>query len=404
MIYLDGLRDGEACQRELEAALAIDPGYTPALLNLANLYEDRGDRTNASKTYERLLKLNPSDADALSRLAGLERADNPDTPMIARLATAIAAPGMSFIDKATLGFALGRLYDSCAAYDQAFDAYDQANRDNRAAAPHHKHDRSADARRVESTIAAFHVPRSGHTQTTARSPVFILGMFRSGSTLIEQILASHPSITSGGELDLIPRIAQALGGTPQPIVNASEEQISQLRKRYLERTDSITSDDQIITDKRPDNFWHIGLIKRLFPDAKIIHTTREPRDNCLSVLFQHLDPSITYAGDLVDCGHHLLAERAMMKHWKTLWPSDILSVEYSAVTGDLRGETTRILDFLSLDWDDACVDFHKTQSLVRTASVWQVREPIHSQSVARWRNYEAQLRDLTAMLETADRN
>ena len=399
MIYLDGLRDGEACQRELAAALAIDPGYHPALLNLANLHEDRGDRANASKTYERLLKLNPSDADALSRLAGLERADSSDAPMIARLTTAIAAPGMSFIDKATLGFALGRLYDSSAAYDQAFSAYQQANSDNCAAAPHVKHDREADVRRVESTIAAFPAPHRDLAQTTARSPVFILGMFRSGSTLIEQILASHPSITSGGELDLIPRIAQALGDTPSAIASASEDQISQLRKRYLERTDSITSGDQIITDKRPDNFWHIGLIKRLFPDAKIIHTTREPRDNCLSVFFQQLDPAITYASDLIDCGHHLLAERAMMEHWKTLWPGDLLSVEYSAVTGDLRGETARILDFLDLNWDDACIDFHKAQSLVRTASVWQVREPIHTRSVERWRNYEAQLGDLIAMLE-----
>ncbi len=394
VIYLDGLRDGDSAERELQAALSLKPDFISALLNLASLYEDRGDKQNARAAYDGLLALAPQDASALSRRAGLEFGETAK-PMIAKLGEALARPGLPATDKAALEFALGRLHDSCGAYDAAFAAYTRANAHNRT----QPHDRSADTNRVAETIAAFPAPEPKSGDTNA--PVFILGMFRSGSTLIEQILASHPEITSGGELDLIPRFAHMLGERPEAIANASAEHISQAREAYRARIASIGAAG-LVTDKRPDNVWQIGLIKRLFPDARIIYTQRHPLDNCLSVYFLHLNPAMTYANDLTDIAHHLQAERSLMTHWQQLYPDDILTVGYEDMIGDQRAQTTQILRFLGLDWDKACGDFHKSSSLVRTASVWQVREPIHARSVNRWRHYDKHIGPLKSALGLSD--
>lgn len=390
VIYLEGLRDGDRAEAELQRALALAPEYTPALLNLASLAEDRGDRDMARTTYDRLLEIAPNDADALSRRAGLEQGDHA-TPMIQRLVAALEAPGRSRQDKATLGFELGRLYDSCGEYDAAFAAYREANANNQTL----PYDPAVDERLVAETIEAF--PKAEPLISGSQSPVFILGMFRSGSTLIEQILSSHPEITSGGELDLIPRFAGLLGNAPKAIAEASNQRIMQAREAYTQHMRNIAGGARM-TDKRPDNVWRIGLIKHLFPDAKIIYTRRQPLDNCLSVYFLHLNPAMTYANDLSDIGYHLRAERAVMAHWNRLYPEDILTVNYEDTIADQRMQTTRILNFLGLEWDDACLAFHTASSLVRTASVWQVREPIHARSVARWKNYETYLDPLKRTL------
>jgi tetratricopeptide (TPR) repeat protein len=394
VIFADDLRRPDEAERELAAALALNPRYAPALLNLGNLHEDRGRRAQAREAYDRLLALQPDHPVALARVAGLHAVAGPDDPLISRLEAAQARPNLDPVDRAELLFALGRLQDAAGAHELAFARYQAAN----TLAPTGRYDRTAQEALVDQLIAAFPAPEPLTPVAGARPPpVFIVGMFRSGSTLVEQVLASHPRVTSGGELDLIPAmVRRALSPYPQALARADREALAQA---YLADLAARFPGAEVLTDKRPDSFLHLGLIKRLFPDARIVHTRRNPLDNALSVFFLHLSGAMPYAGDLMDIGHYLAQERRLTAHWTSLWPDDILEVDYDAFVRDPRPQTKALLAHCGLDWDDACLTFHEADSNVRTASVWQVREPLYQRSSGRWRNYAAQLAPLKAWLE-----
>ena len=402
VLFLEGLRDAQACEAELNAALAIKPDYTAALFNLGGLQEDLGKREEARATYERLLALEPRNAEYLARRAGVEPAGNPSETIISELRAALQRSDLSPADRSQLGFALGRLLDGCCDWTAAFEAYRDANEQAQKAAPKFRYSKAQDIARRDDTKAAFPTAfdRSAHHPVGKSEPVFILGMFRSGSTLVEQVLSGHPDVVSGGELDLLMHLSRALGGKAEKIAAASEAQIASARDQYQGIIDKIGQGRRIVTDKRPENFWDIGLIKRLFPRAKIIHTQRNPLDNCLSVYFQNLHPSLSYAMDLESCAEHLLIERQMMAHWEALWPDDILTVKYAEMVSEPNKTIAGVLSFLGLPWDDACLRFYEADSIVRTASVWQVRQPLHAQSLGRWKNYEAFLTPLRDRLAT----
>jgi hypothetical protein len=225
-------------------------------------------------------------------------------------------------------------------------------------------------------------------------------MFRSGSTLIEQVLASHPRVTAGGEIDLVPAMARE---HLEPLLHGSTSVIEasrllHLRTLYLDTVSARFPGAAFVTDKRPDNFLNIGLIKLLFPDAKIVHTRRHPVDNCLSVFFLHLSHSMPYAFDLLDIAHWYRQYERLMTHWKSLYGEDIHDVDYDALVADFEPTIRRLLDHCGLLWDDACLKFHKTKTVVMTPSAWQVRQPLYTRSSGRWRHYERHLDDLRAAL------
>lgn len=404
VILSDDLQRPEEAQVELEAALALNSRYAPAWLNLGNLHEDQGRRDAARQAYEQALDLRPDDAMALSRLGGL-KADpvSADEPMIARLREALGKTRgqdeTALVERADMGFALGRLLDSAGVYDEAFQAYAAANRDSAALAARRgvRYDRAATQAMVDRLIAirppALPAPDDGRP-----SPVFICGMFRSGSTLVERILDAHSGVSAGGEMDLLPAIARnAFNPFPQALAVLDADSRKKLRDAYLGGLRERVSAAPVMTDKRPDNILYISLAKALFPRAKIIHTTRDPLDNCLSVHFLHL--STPYALDLEDTAHWLAQERRLAAHWKTLWPDDVHTVDYDALVADPEPAVRDLLAFCGLDWEPGVMDFHTRGGPVRTASVWQVREPLYQRSSGRWRNYEAHLDGLRAALK-----
>jgi hypothetical protein len=187
---------------------------------------------------------------------------------------------------------------------------------------------------------------------------------------------------------------------PAGVAGLPPETLDALAARYLTTLAATFPDADVITDKRPDNVLHIGLIKRLFPDAKIINTVRNPLDNALSVYFLHLDHGMGYALDLMDIGHYLAQERRLMAHWKALYPDDILDFDYDTFVAEPRPALERLLAFLGLDWDDNCLAFHKLDNAVKTASVWQVREPLYQRASGRSRHYQRQLATLRTWLES----
>lgn len=388
VILSDYLHRPEDAERELAAALEANPTYVPALLNLGNLREDLGERETARDAYSRALDAGPGNALALARLAGLSHAGELDEKLVQRLRIAIAGSS-SREEQADLGFALAGLLDAAARYDEAFAAAREANKASREASAA-TYDRGAQEKFVDRLITTFASPVANEGEPT-EAPIFICGMFRSGSTLVEQILAAHSSITAGGELDLIPVLAEKIAGYPEGVPAANPEIVKSWRDEYLARLPERDRRTRRLTDKRPDNFVHVGLIKTLFPSAKIVHTRRNPLDNLLSLYFLHLDPGMAYALDLDDAAHWHAQYERLMAHWKSLYPNDILDVDYDALVREPRAVIEELLAFLGLEWEDSVLDFHRGRSAVKTASVWQVRQPLHARSSGRWRNYREQL-------------
>lgn len=404
----------EAAERELRAALAANADYIPALLNLANLCEDLGRRSEACDLYWRILRLQPGNYEALARLANAlpAPASGPGTDctgsapdggsssrepqsLLPRLRQAIADPAASAAEKASLGFALGRQLDGRGEYESAFAAYRLANLASRASAgpAFRSYDRHAQEEYVEQVLHAFpgslQVPPAagGAAQRVEPAPIFICGMFRSGSTLAERLLSAHPGVAAGGELELIPALAAGpLRPFPASMASVSPATVSGLAEGYIEELSRRRPGTPYVTDKRPDNFLYLGLIKTLLPAAKIVHTTREPLDNCLSIYFLHLDHGMSYALDLRDIGHYYRQYRRLMAHWRTLYPEDVLDFDYDTFVRDPKPAAQRLFGFLGLDWQDRYLD-PPAHGAVRTASVWQVREPIYRRSSGRARHY-----------------
>jgi tetratricopeptide (TPR) repeat protein len=386
VIFSDHLGASDLARAELEAALALNPAYVPALLNLGNLHEDRGDWAEARTAYARALAIEPGNALALARTLGLAEIAGADDPLLEKARARMA--GASPEDRADLGFALGNALDRIGAYDAAFAAYAAAN-----AAMGLRYDRAAQERLIDRTIAAFPEPSTG---IGGEAPLFICGMFRSGSTLAEQILARHGKVTAGGELDSLPAlIAAQLQPYPEAAGAASDAQIAALRDAYL--AEIAGRAEGLLTDKRPDNFLHIGLIKRMFPKARIVHTRRDPRDNCLSVYFLHA--GFAYAGDLGDIAHYYGEHARLMAHWRTLYPDDIFELDYDQLVREPRPAIAALLDFCGLEWEDSVLRHQDGGNAVRTASNWQVRQPLYRGSSGRWRHYRQHLDALQKGLE-----
>lgn len=403
VVYSDHLRRDAAAEAELRTALRINPGYEPALLNLANLHEDQGKRSEAQAAYQALLHLNPGHAEALARYANLSTIHSPDDPLILRLRQALLNDTASAEEKASLGFALGRALDCSGSYSDAFQAYEAANLRSRlsAAGSAPPYDRRAHERHIDQIIHSFsHAGRPAAVTTRGVQPIFICGMFRSGSTLLEQVLARHPQVTSGGELPYLPGLVRsAFPDFPTGIATTAPQVLEQLAGQYCAALRKLFPAAQRVTDKRPDNFLYIGLIKTMFPDARILHTQRNALDNCLSIFFLHLDHSMGYALDLIDTAHYYRQYRRLMAHWKSRHAPSILDFDYDAFVRDPGPAVARLLEFLGLDWADECLRFDDASTSVRTASVWQVREPLYQRSSGRWRNYAEEITDLRRYLE-----
>jgi tetratricopeptide (TPR) repeat protein len=414
VIFSDHLRQDAAAERELRAALIIDPDYVPALLNLGNLQEERGQRAAALATYDQITSGRDDGRDrrratlrgeALARVAQLRPPANADDPLLEQLQRAAADTGLDPQGRANLLFALGRTLDSLGLHDAAFSAFADANRQARLSGP--AYSRRKARRYTDALISAFPRPLPVEHGRSGKAPVFICGLFRSGSTLIEQVLAAHPGITAGGEIDFLPRLVRGpLAPFPDTMSTLDEPRLAALADDYLAHLERLfpgaVSEGRLITDKRPDNFLLIGLIKRLFPGARIIHTLRHPLDNCFSIFMQHLNQHVaSYSTDLGDLGHYYGQYRRLMAHWRECHQDSILDFDYDAFVLEPRPMLERLLAFLGLPWDERCLAFHELDNTVKTASYWQVRRPLYGEASGRWRHYAAHLRPLAAALREA---
>lgn len=402
VVLADELGRWADAERALGLALSRNPRYGPAWMNLGMLRERLGDRAGAGAAFEQLLRLDPQHALALSRLPHLVRVESADAPLVRRLRAALARPGLSAADQADLGFGLGKALDDAGAYDAAFAAYQAANAASRAAGGDVRYDRHAHEARVDALIAGFPQPAvlPGALGDAPRM-IFVCGLFRSGSTLLERMLAGHPEVTAGGELDLLPALVrqhrQAGGRLPPDAAT-----LRRWREHYLQAVSARFPGARWLTDKRPDNFLHIGLIQGMFPDARIVHTHRHPLDNALSQYFLHLAHTMPHALDLNDIAHWQQQHGRLMAHWHRMFGGQIHEVDYDRLVRDPAAELVPLLAACGLPWNDEVLQFHRQRGSVATPSAWQVREALYQRASGRWRHYARQLAEVPALRPTIE--
>ena len=258
---------------------------------------------------------------------------------------------------------------------------------------------------IEVFTGEFLDAKSGHGDPDS-APIFIVGLPRSGSTLIEQILASHSMVDGTHELRDLgmvvksdPRLGRFNPRYPKSLADLDPARLRHLGAEYIRRTRRYRGDRPFFTDKNPNNFSHVGLLHLILPNAKIIDARRHPLDSCLGSYKQLFAQGQPFSYDLVELGEYYLEYDRLMKHWHQVLPGNVLDVHYEQVVADVEGQVRRILDHCGLPWDDACLRFHETERAVKSASSEQVRQPIYSTSVNTWRHYERHLAPLIEVLK-----
>lgn len=395
------LYDGEQAEATFRRALAISPESKEGLAGLSWTLRMLGRFDEADECVKRLHEIDPSDLRDVRHLpssggktAGTEAE---------RLAEVLDDPDTKANDRIVAGFALGRLFDEAQQFDKAFSHYATANALVRHTWPMdaQRFDAGTFTNAIDGLIKVHtpeHLAEAAHWGNISEIPVFIVGMPRSGTTLVEQICASHSQIFGAGELDGVSRIAREMlrdgsNGAPLPHTGRREADKHILALRRLGRN-AVR-----VVDKMPDNILLVGLIARLFPRARIIYCSRDSRDIALSCYFQlFAEGAQHFSYDLTDCGRRCRDVARLAAHWLNVLPLRTIEVNYEKLVADLEGQSKRLIEFLGLDWEPSCLDFHRTQRTVATVSHWQVRQPIYSNSIERWRHYEKHLGPLFATL------
>ena len=388
--------DAEASGR---AALALEPESAAALTLLGGLHSDRGEFGKAQELYERALAGNGEFAPAFCGIAAQRRMTGADAAWL-RGATALLTRPLPLPHAIDLHFAVGKYHDDLGHYDEAFSHYRQANelgKRNAAAYEAPKLEQHVEAAMATFDRASVRQPHAGASDSEL--PVLVVGMPRSGTSLTEQILASHPEVFGAGEIEFWEQAAPAFADTGAEGQSAA---LSGLAREYLERLTARSGAARRVVDKMPANFLHAGLIHRVFPRARIIHMQRHPLDTCLSIYFQNFSAMRAYTSDLDALAHYYREYLRITDHWRAVLPTEsLLEVPYEALIGDQELWTRRMLDFVGLPWDPKCLEFHRTERVVITASRWQVRQKITRGSIGRWRNYEQHLAPLRPLVSLA---
>jgi tetratricopeptide (TPR) repeat protein len=378
-------------------ALAIKPDHASAFNNLGNALRERGSLEEARTACEKAIELAPGNPMYHHSLAISKRFAPGDEQLATMERIASDAESLPTEDRIYLHFALAKAYDDIGNYEQCFNHLLQGNALKRQEIAYDE----AYVRRYFARITEVFTPslirdKRGLGESSS-VPIFIVGMARSGTSLIEQILASHPKVFGAGELE---NLASSVA-TPFPDVVSSlgEQELREIGAKYVAEIRQLAPNAERIIDKMPANYRFAGLIHLVLPNARIIHVYRDPLDTCFSCFSKLFVGEQRYTYDLGELGRYYRAYEKLMEHWRRVLPPGVmLEVQYEQLTADLEGEARRLVAHCGLEWDAACLSFHETERPVRTASAQQVRRPIYRSSIGRWRPYARQLRPLIEAL------
>ena len=386
----------ELAEKGYDRALALDPECDDALLGLGNLCMELGQMDRAEELFLRALDFKPDNLAARVHISQVKKVKPGDENFVALLDEEKKSAGFSGNKMMSLHFALGKCYDDSKDYDKAFPHFLAGCKLKRAKL---SYDPAKAARQFAGVMEIFNqafIDRLRDTGDPSNVPVFVLGMPRSGTTLTEQIIASHPEVYGAGELHELLLIAEQYNnGTntkllfPDNLRALERQTLTAWGAEYVAGLKRSAPDARRITDKMPANYFAVGLIHLMLPNAKIIHVNRNPVDTCLSCFTRLFNRKQEHTYDLAELGQYYVHYARLMDHWRKVLPAGaFLDVQYEDIVADQEAQARRLIAYCGLEWNDACMDFHNTKRSVRTASVTQVRQPIYASSVERWRHYE----------------
>lgn len=391
-----------AYQRVLE----IQPEHAGAQLGLAHMLKTVGRQDEAVAAYRKFIELKPDEGDGYWSLANLKTYRLSDDD-IDEMELRLASDGLTDQSAVSFSFALAKIFEDQNDFDRAWEHYRSGNEKRRML---ENYDPVQTELTNDAIISVFDRPfleQNTGLGNPDPAPIFIVGLPRSGSTLLEQILASHSMVEGTSELPYVGRVATSLNRNradginyPEAARELAEKQFKMLGQDYLDLAQlHRTEGKPRFIDKMPNNTPTIGLLHLILPNAKIIDARRYPMDSCLSCYRQLFAQGQTFTYDLTDIGEYFLQYERMMDHWHDVLPGRVLTVQYEEMVTDFENQVHRLLEYCELPWEDACINFHETERPVRTASSEQVRQPIYSQSINRWRRYEQYLGELIEVLE-----
>ncbi|PKU25166.1 tetratricopeptide repeat-containing sulfotransferase family protein [Telmatospirillum siberiense] len=396
----------QALSRFDEALEAFDraaslPGLATenALVNRAILFMENGRKDEARAAFDRALDSFPRSAQALFNRSDLKTFAEND-PDIRTIEDMLLDGGTrSLADSQALHFTLGKAYLDVGNSDRAFYHLNEGNRLKRSTFHFDIGATTEWMRRIAKVFSPALFKSCRGVGAPSSLPVFIVGIPRSGTTLIEQILASHSQVLGGGELSQLQRIVDGIGVYPEDVVKFDKTVWERIGRDYLARVEPLAQGRLHVVDKMPANFLHAGLIRLALPNARIIHCRRDPVDTCLSCYTKLFTAEQLFTYDLAELGRFHVAYQKLMAHWRKVLPKDrFIEVDYEAVVDDLEGEAKRLIDFLGLPWEESCLNFHENRRTIRTASVNQVRRPIYKSSMGRWKAHARHLEPLLTAL------
>ena len=403
---LIGLDRSDEAVVVIQRAIALDPNLAGAHHNLGVALMELGRLTEAREAAERAVALAPLELSYLRQLGEVRRYAAGDSHFMALQALATNEEALSVDDRIVLQFALAKAHADIGQPEEEFRRLLTGNALKRSQIDYDEMAVLGEIERAQQVFTSEFIRTGESGGEPSAKPIFIVGMPRSGTTLVEQILASHPDVRGGGELTLFERAVGDVRSAmreapayPEMSLQMSGTDFRDLGARYLAGIWQLAPAASHVTDKMPVNFLFAGLIHLALPNAAIIHTVRDPVDTCISC-FSRLFTEVNFQTyDLAELGRYYRHYKTLMAHWHRVLPAErILDVSYEDTVGDLEGAARRILSHCGLRWDPRCLDFHLTERVVRTASATQVRQPIYASSIGRWRAYEPLLGPLLAEL------
>ena len=396
-------RIDEAIARH-KKALALAPGYAESHYDLGVAYQILGDRSTAEASLRTALDVDPQCSKAWRALASLRRNNLSDSDL-ATIESELESTERTDEQRMHLEFAAGKSREDRLEYARAFEHFERGNATRRGAVSYSLAGDVEIFDNIRNVFDEAFFDRWSGTGSDDTTPIFIVGMPRSGTTLAEQILASHNNVFGAGELmtlykALASRFPLRHGlDYSAAIDSATADDLSAIANQYLDSIRALNGAARRITDKLPTNFLNLGTISLLFPKATIIHCKRDPRDTCFSIYKHYFSArGHDYAYDLEELGAYYNLYSSLMAHWARVLPISIHQFEYEAVVADTETSTRALLDACELPWDPACLEFHKTRRPVATISADQVRRPIYADSVGAWRRHEEKLAPLLSIL------
>ena len=406
-IYL-GFANVDMAINQFSQALVKEPNRLSSLIGLEQAYQESGKPVEAIAICDQIIALDVNQPIGYALKAHISKS-KPDDGLAEKLTQLASFDTLSNSDKTWVHFALGKIYDDQKDYKQAFKYYSTGNA---LKAKSHPYDKASTEIMFSEIIKFFNADffnQHLHLGNKSELPIIIVGMPRSGTTLTEQIISSHNKVIAAGEVSFWLPVTSGASNMlntevayPQCINELKATHSYDIAKRYeskLRKIAGISSTPKHITDKMPHNFLALGLIAALFPNAKIIHTKRDPIDTCLSIFFQYFLDYHAYSFDLTSLGEYYKQYERLMQHWHKVLPGRIMDINYADTIMDPEVWSRKLIAHIGLEWDNACLAPHKLERSVKTASHWQVRQPIYKTSVERWRNYEEFLEPLKQALK-----